>query len=61
MTLKTPNSASTHPWTAAQDEQLRQMARQHQSLTEMARTLSRSLEDVAERLALVHGAAALHR
>jgi hypothetical protein len=61
MTLRTPNALYTHPWTAAQDEHLRQMARNSHSLAEIARVLSRAPEDVAERLNLVNGSSRLAR
>jgi hypothetical protein len=61
MTLKTPNALATHPWTTAQDENLRQMARSGRPLSEIARILSRPPEAVAERLGLVNGSAKLAR
>ncbi|MEZ5937797.1 MAG: hypothetical protein R3C52_06210 [Hyphomonadaceae bacterium] len=50
MTIRTPNPVSTHPWTNAQDEELRRLVRSNTPLADIARTLSRTPETVASRI-----------
>jgi hypothetical protein len=40
---------STHPWTAAQEEELRRLARANTTPTDIAQRLSRTPEQVFER------------
>ena len=49
MTTTNDIHTSTHPWTAAQDEKLRAMVRDRKSLDEIARTLHRTRDAVAQR------------
>jgi len=43
------NHQSTHPWTTAAEQELRRLARENKSATEIATRLSRSPEQVFER------------
>jgi DNA-binding CsgD family transcriptional regulator len=43
------NHQSTHPWTTAAEQELRRLARENKSATEIAARLSRSPEQVFER------------
>ncbi|HEV7692450.1 MAG TPA: hypothetical protein VGO52_16550 [Hyphomonadaceae bacterium] len=43
------NHQSTHPWTVAAEQELRRLARENKSATEIASRLSRTPEQVFER------------
>ena len=49
MTGPTRLRTSTHPWTAAQEGELRQLSRSNLTMTEIAARLSRTPEQVFQR------------
>ena len=51
MAVSTTIHTSSHPWTKAQDEKLRQMVRDGWSVGRIAQSLSRTSDAVSQRIA----------
>ncbi len=49
MTVPTRLHTSTHPWTPAQEDELRQLSRSNLTMTEIAARLARAPEQVFQR------------